>query len=430
MNNIDDSLSVDLQDSPAKVILASLNDDPAQIDELAGLVRAAGGEVVATVLQNRDKPDAATYIGEGKAEEISRIAETLDADLVVIDDELSGSTLRNLADRTDCRVIDRTALILDIFATRSRTALSKAQVELAQLEYRRSRLTGLGSALSQQGGGIGTRGPGETKLEQDRRKIDRRIYELRKLIRSQAAVLETQRKRRQDSPQPIVALVGYTNAGKSSILNWFLERYEAEGGEVFERDMLFATLDTFLRRIELDENRVFLLADTVGFVSRLPHQLVEAFQATLEEVRRADLLIHVLDGSSEHVRLQADSTEEVLREIHAENVPRLTVLNKCDLKRCTDEIEGAMPVSARSGEGMDELVRQIDRMLFGDRQLTVLFFPFAEAAEMSRLLAESRVRRKRHDERGTYLTVVTNRIQRGRYRRFIVERDPLDETDG
>lgn len=411
-----------------KVILVAIARDglsalQESLDELTGLVEAAGAIVVGIADQSRDRPDPATYIGKGKADEIAQMKDELEASLIVVDDELSGSTIRNLSEATGLPVIDRTALILDIFATRSRSGIAKLQVELAQQQYRRSRLIGLGAMLSQQGGGIGTRGPGETKLETDRRHIDLRISELRRRLRSQQAVRDTQRKRRTDTPEKIVALVGYTNAGKSSIMNYFLNYYDAEGAQVYERDMLFATLDVYVRRIELDANRRFLLVDTVGFVNRLPHSLVEAFKATLSEVAQADLLIHVLDANQDKLELQQKATEAVLQEIGAEQLPMITVLNKWDLEGQYRIAGPALAVSAKTGEGMERLVEQIDRALFSDQRVVEMFFRFDQAGAMSRLLEEAEIKDQTHEATGTRLRLMTDAIQREKYQEYIVEND-------
>lgn len=409
-----------------RVILVSLvtgtdRDLQESIEELTGLVEAAGAEVVGIATQQRDRKDPATYVGKGKVEEIALMKDELEATLIVVDDELSGSTLRNLSEAIGLPVIDRTSLILDIFATRSRSAIAKLQVELAQQQYRRSRLVGLGTMLSQQGGGIGTRGPGETKLETDRRHIDSRIVELRRRLQDHRAVMETQRKRRQDQAEKIVALVGYTNAGKSSIMNYFLANYEADGAGVFEEDMLFATLDVFVRRIELDANRHFLLVDTVGFVNRLPHHLVEAFKSTLSEVTQADLLIHVLDANQDKMELQQRATEEVLHEIGADSIPMITVLNKWDLPGKYRTLEPAIAISAKTGEGMDELVRQIDQALFSDQKVVEMFFPFKDASAMSKLLQDTTIMEQTHEETGTRLRLMTSQLQRDKYQEFLVE---------
>lgn len=423
-----------MEQSQERAILVALqtNDEINYDDvlaELKGLAEAAGCEVVGIITQNRDRKDPATYIGKGKVEEVAQMAAALEASLIIFDDELNGSTLRNLSELLELPVIDRTNLILDIFATRSRTALAKSQVELAQHQYRRSRLIGLGMSMSQQGaagGGsgtrVGTRGPGETKLEMDRRHIDARITELKRRIREQGAIMETQRKKRKDNDEMIVALVGYTNAGKSSIMNWFLKNYEAEGAEVFEKDMLFATLDTFVRRIELDANQNFLLVDTVGFVNKLPHQLIEAFKATLDEVRYADLLIHVLDSNAEAVFLQEEATQRVLAEIGADHIPMINVLNKWDLPGHFTIDNQAMPVSAKTGEGMKELVQAIQAELFKDHQEVEMFFPFEHGSHMSRLLKEAVIISQEHEENGTRIRLIANGIQRERYKEYLVEK--------
>lgn len=423
-----------MEQSQERAILVALqtNDEINYDDvlaELKGLAEAAGCEVVGIITQNRDRKDPATYIGKGKVEEVAQMAAALEASLIIFDDELNGSTLRNLSELLELPVIDRTNLILDIFATRSRTALAKSQVELAQHQYRRSRLIGLGMSMSQQGaagGGsgtrVGTRGPGETKLEMDRRHIDARITELKRRIREQGAIMETQRKKRKDNDEMIVALVGYTNAGKSSIMNWFLKNYEAEGAEVFEKDMLFATLDTFVRRIELDANQNFLLVDTVGFVNKLPHQLIEAFKATLDEVRYADLLIHVLDSNAEAVFLQEEATQRVLAEIGADHIPMINVLNKWDLPGHFTIDNQAMPVSAKTGEGLKELVQAIQAELFKDHQEVEMFFPFEHGSHMSRLLKEAVIISQEHEENGTRIRLIANGIQRERYKEYLVEK--------
>ncbi|WP_459128904.1 GTPase HflX [Guggenheimella bovis] len=407
----------------AILVSLSLNDDKVTNDELVelkGLAEAVDIEVVGTLTQDKHSPDPATYIGKGKVEELRLLANAKDADLIIFNDELSGSTIRNLSDQTDKLIIDRTMLILDIFANRSRSALAKAQVELAQLEYSKSRLTGMGKLLSQQGAGIGTRGPGETKLESDRRKIDSRIQELKKRVKEHAQVMETMRKKRKGNEEKIVALVGYTNAGKSSIMNWFVRKYGNEMNQVYVKDMLFATLDTFVRRIDFDENRSFLLVDTVGFVDRLPHGLVDSFKATLEEVRQADLLIHVLDSSDEHLSLQRSATEQVLEEIKAETIPRIQVLNKWDLEPKLGLPEGT-PVSVVTGEGMEKLVSLINQELFSDMKAATFYFPFNEAKPMSKLLENVRLLSQSYDSGGCSIVAITNGIQREQYKKWLLD---------
>ncbi|MBR4151204.1 MAG: GTPase HflX, partial [Firmicutes bacterium] len=271
--------------------------------ELSGLAEAAGAEVIGVLTQNVESINAATYIGSGKLEELSDMCSNMDAELVIFDGELSGMQLRNIENACGVKVIDRTILILDIFADRASSAEGKLQVEMAQLQYRMPRLLGFGRSLSRQGGGIGTRGPGEKKLETDRRHIQKRIDDIRRELKEVARDRGVRRAKRESSELPVAALVGYTNAGKSSIMNRFLSEDEREDKRVFEKDMLFATLDTSHRLVQLDEKHSCILIDTVGFVSELPHTLVEAFKGTLEELSYADLLIDVVDASfAEHDR--------------------------------------------------------------------------------------------------------------------------------
>lgn len=305
------------------------------MDELAELAQAARVEVLALSIQNRPTVDAALFIGKGKVEEIRDLCKAHGANLVIFNDELSGSQIRNLEELIGVDVIDRTTLILDIFARRATTKEAKLQVELAQLKYRLPRLTGLGNKLSRLGAGIGTRGPGETKLETDRRHIMRKIDYIKEQLDEVKRVREVQRAQRIKSDLPIVALVGYTNAGKSTLMNSLLRMSEDYGAEreVYAENMLFATLEVSLRRLSLPDNFNFLLTDTVGFVSRLPHHLVDAFKATLEEVKYADLLLHVIDASNEDYHLQRETTLTVLKELKVEEKKIVDVYNKIDLLR-------------------------------------------------------------------------------------------------
>ena len=361
-----------MQEERQKAVLVGLNntrreegvDIEASMDELNELAKAAGAEVLTTVTQNRPNVDPAYFIGKGKVDEIKRLCETFNVNIVIFNDELSGSQIRNLEDALGVNVIDRTALILDIFAQRASTKEGKLQVELAQLKYRLPRLIGLGKQLSQLGAGIGTRGPGEQKLETDRRHILKRIddiqYELKEVRRNR----KVQRERRTKSELPIVALVGYTNAGKSTLMNSLLkmsEQYDC-GREVYVEDVLFATLDTFLRKLSFPNKLEFILIDTVGFVSKLPHALIDAFKATLEEVRYADLLIHVIDASNEEYSLQKETTLSVLRELDVENKNIINVYNKID--RVPDitllpRENNSLAISAKTGRNLDLLLQYI-----------------------------------------------------------------------
>jgi GTP-binding protein HflX len=336
--------------------------------EFRELVSSAGGVVVAEVLQRRAHPDPATLIGTGKVEEIAGIAASTEADLVLFDHDLTPTQLRNLEKELPCRVLDRTQLILDIFARHARTSEGKLQVELAQLEYMLPRLSGKGKAMSQLGGGIGTRGPGETKLETDRRQIQRRIDHVKQELESVRRVRKQQRQRREAVPVPTVALVGYTNAGKSTLFN------QLTGAQVLQSSRMFATLDPKLRVIDLPSRRKVLLSDTVGFIRNLPHTLVTSFRATLEEVAQAEVLLHIRDAASTYGEEQKTQVEKVLGELESLDKPRIEVLNKIDLlgeheragllERCASS--GEVAVSARTGEGMDALLAAIDRALHTD----------------------------------------------------------------
>jgi GTP-binding protein HflX len=336
--------------------------------EFRELVSSAGGVVAAELSQHRARPDPATLIGSGKVEEIAGVAASAEADLVLFDHDLTPTQLRNLEAALPCRVLDRTQLILDIFARHARTREGQLQVELAQLEYMLPRLTGKGKAMSQLGGGIGTRGPGETKLETDRRQIQRRIDQLKLDLEAVRRVRKQQRQRRESVPVPTVALVGYTNAGKSTLFNCLT------GAGVLQSSRMFATLDPKLRAIELPSRRKVLLSDTVGFIRNLPHTLVTSFRATLEEVAQAEVLLHVRDAASTYGEEQKSQVEKVLGELEVLGKPRIEVLNKIDLlgEHERDGLlgrsgtSGEVAVSARTGEGMDALLKAIDRALHSD----------------------------------------------------------------
>jgi len=340
--------------------------------EFRELVASAGGLVAAEVFQRRGRPDPATLIGSGKVEEIAGIAASVEADLVLFDHDLTPTQLRNLEAALPCRVLDRTQLILDIFARHARTSEGQLQVELAQLEYMLPRLTGKGKAMSQLGGGIGTRGPGETKLETDRRRIQRRIDHLKEELDSVRRVRSQQRRRRESIPVPTVALVGYTNAGKSTLFN------QLTGAHVLQSSRMFATLDPKLRAIELPSRRKILLSDTVGFIRNLPHTLVTSFRATLEEVTQAEVLLHIRDAASTYGEEQKSQVEKVLGELDCLAKPRIEVLNKIDLLGQSERLglaqriaasapnSNEVAVSARTGEGMDALLAAIDSALNSD----------------------------------------------------------------
>ena len=330
----------------------------ASLDELSLLIDTAGADEVARVVQTRDAPDPATYIGRGKAEELHRLSEQVDADTVVFDEELSPAQQRNLEKLLGRTAIDRTAVILDIFAQNARTEEGRAQVELALLRYRLPRLRGRGASLSQQAGGIGTRGPGETKLEVDRRRIARRIVRLESDLRELEATRSTQRRQRRRGALRNVSLVGYTNAGKSTLLN------ALTAADVLVENRLFATLDPRTRRLELPGGEAVLCSDTVGFVRKLPHQLVESFHSTLEVVADSDLLVHVVDASAADPEAQMEAVRAVLHEIGAADVPELLAFNKADrspqaARRLAAAHPGSVVLSAATGEGLEHVLSAI-----------------------------------------------------------------------
>lgn len=393
-----------------------LNHDIAySMEELKGLAEAGNTQVLGTMVQSLDKPNTATLIGKGKVEELSEMAKNMEADMIIFNDELTGMQLRNLEDITGIKVIDRTILILDIFAKRAKSKEGKLQVELAQLKYRMPRLTGFGKSLSRLGGGIGTRGPGEKKLETDRRHIERRILDIEKELKEIKANRGTQRKRREKNDIPVVALVGYTNAGKSALMNRLLklgeewEIAENESKQVFEKDMLFATLDTAQRRVSLDKNHSFILVDTVGFVDKLPHFLVEAFKATLEEVLYADLLVHVVDATYENPEFHISVTDKVIKEIGGENKDRIIAFNKIDMVNAEDVYgatgEETVFISAKYDINIWNLVNKIKEHIFEETMEVTLLIPYDKGNLMSYLWEKTQVLNKAYGEEGTFIKV-------------------------
>jgi GTP-binding protein HflX len=360
------------------------------LDELALLVGTAGADVVARVHQRRDRPDPATYVGRGKAHELREVSESADADTVVFDDELSPAQSRNLEKILGRTAIDRTAVILDIFAQNAATQEGKAQVELAQLRYRLPRLRGRGVALSQQAGRIGTRGPGETQLEVDRRRLVRRVHKLESELAQLGRRRRLQRQSRRRSRLSSVSLVGYTNAGKSTLLN------ALTGAGVVADERLFATLDPRTRRFALPGGEPMLVSDTVGFVRKLPHQLVEAFRSTLEVVKEADLLVHLVDSAVPEPAGQIDAVRTVLGEIGAGDIPELLVFNKADVAPEVAEdlarrYPGSMVISARRGQGLDALVEAIAHQLHRASRTVDLRVPFSRGDVLAALHREGEV---------------------------------------
>ncbi|MBE6085042.1 MAG: GTPase HflX [Selenomonas ruminantium] len=373
--------------------------------ELERLADTAGAKVVATFTQRKEKPDAAFFLGRGKVNELAMEIQNLEATLLILDDELTPSQQHNLERMLGVKVIDRTALILDIFAQRARSREGKLQVELAQLRYNLPRLSGQGLALSRLGGGIGTRGPGETKLEVDRRRIYSKIHDIEEQIDGMKKSRSLHRKRRKESQIPLVALVGYTNAGKSTLLN------KLTGSEVFAEDKLFATLDPTTRHLQLPEKQEILLTDTVGFIQKLPHTLVKAFRATLEEVQEADLLLHVVDCSNENLEAQIEAVVAVLKELEADGKPVLYVFNKADQlanphirEQLLHERDGVF-ISAITGENLDGLQRRIEGFFQESQVRMTLLIPYDEGAAVTKLHKLNAVVETAYEETGTKVEV-------------------------
>ena len=393
-----------IDDAQERALLVSV-DSAESLSELAALADTAGALVIERVLQRLPKPDPATYIGSGKVEQLALNAQALDVDICIFDDELTGAQLRNLEERLGVKCIDRTGLILDIFAQRARSSEGKLQVELAQLQYRLPRLMGQGTALSRLAGGIGTRGPGESKLEQDRRYIRRRIADVNESLRELESRRELQRRQRQKNGVPLVALVGYTNAGKSTLLN------HLAGADVLAEDKLFATLDTTTRKLELPDNQSCLIIDTVGFINKLPHELVSAFRATLEEVVQADVLIVVSDAANPECQQQRRVVAEVLTQLGAGDKPTIEAYNKCDLLTERPPLpRGQLYVSARTGEGLDELTHEIQRRAAALLHRVRILVPYAQGQLVSRIHAQGKVISEEYTDEGTLLTALLDAI--------------------
>ena len=394
------------------------------MDELAGLAEADGVEVAGRMIQALEKPNTATLIGKGKVEELAEMCRNMESDTVIFNDELSGAQIRNLEEATGTRVIDRTILILDIFADRAVSREGKLQVELAQLKYRLPRLTGFGKSLSRLGGGIGTRGPGEKKLETDRRHIAGRIddikAELEKIGRNRAV----QRSGREKAGIPVAALIGYTNSGKSAVMNRLLSMTDREEKQVSSKNMLFATLDTQHRKISMEHGREFILIDTVGFVSKLPHGLVEAFKSTLEEVKYADLLIHVVDSSYENSDFQIDVTNTVIEQLGAGGKEKIMAYNKMDLvSEQPIDVSGsdAVFISAKTGENMHVLQDMIVDRLFGSRISAALLIPYDKGSVTSYLCENAEIESMEYEPEGTLIRGLFSAEDYGRYARFEIQ---------
>ena len=400
------------------------------MEELAALVDTAGGDTVAIVMQNRPTPDPRSFIGDGKVQELKELIAANDCDMAVFDNELTPSQMRVLSEELGVKVLDRSGLILDIFAQRAQTREGQLQVELAQYKYLLPRLTGMWTHLVRQtasGGSspIGTRGPGETQLETDRRHIRRKIQKLEEELAAVRKVRSTQRRRREKNAVPVVALVGYTNAGKSTLLNCLT------GSDIPANDRLFDTLDTTTRRLRIDETTEVLLSDTVGFIRKLPTHLIEAFKATLEELRYADVLLHVIDISNPEWEAQARVVDELIRQLGAEATPCLRVFNKCDAYiGILPHGEDLVCLSARSGEGADALVQKLSEMLDRGRRRVTLLLPYDSAGMVDLLSREGAVQRLDYTEAGIECEAVVGPELFGRIKKYIPGyEEPRDEWE-
>ena len=407
------------------VILPGMDERDASVsfDELERLLETAGGEVFARMTQARDNPDNATYIGKGKLEELCELCDSNKIGLVVFDGELSPMQIRNIEDSLEnTHVIDRSMLILDIFALHARSGEGKLQVELAQLKYTVPRLYGKGSSMSRLGGGIGTRGPGETKLEKDKRHVKRRIEALEENIRDIEKSRVLQRTRRENSGTVKVAIVGYTNAGKSTLLN------KLTGAGILAEDKLFATRDPTTRKFVLPSKREMLLTDTVGFIRNLPHHLIKAFRSTLDEAKYSDALLIIIDASDPECVSQLDVTENLLAELGAADKPIVYVFNKCDMvESMYDEVrniaikKNCVFISAKTGEGIDKLTDELETLALGGKRLCKLVFPMSEQAALSRLYALSLIESIEYTEVGAEVSALLDAENYGRYKKYIAE---------
>ena len=399
------------------------------MEELKQLAKACYMEPVGTVIQRMEFVHKALYIGTGKVQEVRDAAQALDAQLILFNDTLTPSQIKNLQDELKTPVIDRTTLILNIFEMRARTREARLQVETAKLQYLLPRLVGMHEALTRQGGTSGSmssRGAGEKKLELDRRHIEHRISELRKELDAISRERETQRKRREQSRIPLVALVGYTNAGKSTIMNHLVERFVGdEEKKVLEKDMLFATLDTTIRRINTGNNQDFLLTDTVGFIHKLPHGLVKAFRSTLEEIKGADLLLQVVDVSDPGYQEQMETTKETLRELGAGDIPMLIAFNKADrlFENPYPRTAGTnkIYISARQPESIELLVKEIIRRVYADYEEIQLLIPYEKGSIVSYLQENAQILEQTYEPEGTRMRVNCHHADAGKYEQYVVK---------
>ena len=393
------------------------------IIELKNLCIACDMEVVGKVEQNLKKINPTFYMGSGKIEELQDLIEKTNAEIIVFNNELSASQIKNIEEEVKCSVIDRTALILDIFANRAKTREAKLQVEVARLQYELPRLIGANENLGRQSGGVGTknRGAGETKLELDRRRIEDRIASLNKELEILKYQRNTQKNKRKKSSIPNVALVGYTNAGKSSVMNVLVEKFiNKEDKKVFEKNMLFATLETYVRNIKLHNNKSFLLYDTVGFVGDLPHNLVKAFRSTLEEVCDADLLVHIIDISNPNYKNQIDVTNETLSQIGADNIPMIYVYNKIDLIDLDKLDNNKILISAKRDIGIDRLIESICEKVFENYIRFKLKIPYSEGKMISNIMENATILDSEYIEDGVIFNIECSEKEYVKYKQYII----------
>lgn len=411
--------------NPDKAILAGLDAavfskeetaNESTLEELKALLETAGGTAVGTLLQSRPAPDPHSFLGEGKVEELRQAVEATGANMVIFDNDLSPSQIRTLEDITGATVIDRSALILDIFAQRAKTREGRLQVELAQYQYLLPRLSGMGKSLSRQGGGIGTRGPGETRLESDRRHIRTRISRLQQELKEVRRVRGVQRQLREKNSVPVVALIGYTNAGKSTLLN------ALTGAGIPANNRLFDTLDTTTRRLTVSDTLDVLLSDTVGFIAKLPHNLVEAFQATLEELQYADLLLHVIDASDPEREAHMEVVEKLAAQLAPQGVPIIEVYNKADLvePQLLPVGENKVAISAATGTGLSKLLELVEQNLDTGVKRVTMKLPYSAAGEVDRIHREGKVFSSEYENDGILVEAALSREMQGRYRDYIL----------
>lgn len=412
----------------ALLVGANLNnkiDFKEYMEELKNLAFACDFQVEGEVVQNLKATTNAYYVGTGTVKEILHLMKEKECDVVIFNNELSPSQLRNLEKVLKCRILDRTALILEIFSERAKTHEAKLQVEVANLKYLLPRLIGAREALGRQSGGVGTRnkGAGEKKLELDRRKVEERIVALNKELEAVVFQRETQRKKRNKNSLPVVALVGYTNAGKSTVMNTMIDAYKnTEEKKVFEKDMLFATLETAVRSIVLPDNKAFLLTDTVGFVSNLPHDLVKAFRSTLEEVCEADLLVHVVDLSNPNYNHEIEVTKDTLNQIGAGDIPVIYAYNKIDLVQESMDIlqEESVQISAKNGIGIDKLINLISEKIFIDYVQCKMLIPYDKGNITSYLRTNANVKMTKYENEGTLLNLECSKVDYAKLEEFVV----------